>query len=185
MRPESSTLTLSTDYEEADFIRFLSKELPPGLVLVVKENPTMIGERPYDWYRQFDPLLNVILLDPAVRSRSVLERCVGVAGISGTVLFEAALLGKPTLAFGFPEFQSCVDYCGYRGAKEFLQACTSREPSRSGDRVLRYVAHVMSRGFVKGRLRRPSDDAFERDVEAIAEYVCSDCNLQNATARAV
>jgi hypothetical protein len=184
--PESSTLTTSTEYHEADLVRFLSKELPAGLTLVVKENPTMIGERPYSWYRQFRRLSNVVLLDPWVLSRRVLDGCLGVAGISGTVLFEAAMLGKPTLAFGYPEFLSCVDYSGHQATKEFLRACNNHEPSKTGNKVLQYVDYVMSNGVsLETESLRPNQTGFARDVDTISDYICRDCNLQNATARAV
>ena len=144
--PESSTLTLSTEYYEADLIRFIAKELLAGMCLVVKEHPHMVGIRPFSFYSNLADLLNVFLLDPRYPSKEVVEKSRGVTGISGTALFEAAMLQKPTHAFGEPEFLDILDFQGHAEFRDFVEHCAAGLPSRKFDQVLRYVKYMLDNG---------------------------------------
>jgi hypothetical protein len=144
--PESSTLTLSTEYYESDLIRFISKELPAGFELAVKENPNMVGLRPFNYYDELTELPNVCLLDPTIQSKELIQQSEGVAGVSGTALLEAAVLGKPTHAFGHPEFEAVVDYHGHAEFNSFVRACTTEEGQKDPNRVVKYLQFVIDNG---------------------------------------
>lgn len=121
--PESSTLTLSTEYNELELIAFLRRKLPVHIPIVVKENPNMLGERPFRFYHDLKKLPNLVLVDPFYPSSSLVRHASGVAGISGSSLFEAAMFGKPTLAFGIPEFYPLVTCKGREDVERFIQFC--------------------------------------------------------------
>lgn len=144
--PESSTLTLSTEYYESDLIRFMSKELPAGVKIGVKENPNMVGMRPFKYYKKIDQLPNVCLLDPEIESKQLIQHCQGVAGISGTALLEAATLGKPTHAFGYPEFETVIDYHGHDEFDSFIHQCMSNSESQSIERAEKYIQFIINDG---------------------------------------
>ncbi|MFC1521691.1 hypothetical protein ACFL6Y_04705 [Elusimicrobiota bacterium] len=81
-------------------IQTISRALPVDTHLVVKEHVFGIGQRPRDFYRQLQEIHNVIFLDPRESGIDVIRSARGVVTISGTSGLEAAMLGKPVMAFG-------------------------------------------------------------------------------------
>jgi len=144
--PESSTLTLSIEQYEIDLIRFIAKELPIGMSLVVKEHPMMVGDRPFEFYSELEKLPNVILLDPRYPSKEMVKESRGVTGISGTALLEAAMLQKHTHAFGKPEFLDVIEFQGHSEFQEFVEHCAGNFPPLKFDKVLRYVKYMLDKG---------------------------------------
>ena len=105
--PESSTLTKSPFYiNELMVIEQVSKSLPAGWLLYVKEHQAMIGQRSLKFYKKANSLHNVKMVsinfykDP----KPWIENAEGVITITGTSAYEAALLGKKSLIFGDVDF---------------------------------------------------------------------------------
>ncbi|MCS4181775.1 capsular biosynthesis protein [Salinibacter ruber] len=172
--PESSTLTLSTEYFERDLIRYIAKELPAHFAIAVKENPNMVGPRPYGYYEQIQEIPNVRLMDPAVPSKRLIRRSRGVVGISGTALLEAAVLRKPTLCFGHPEFESVLDYRGHSGLDEFLSACVAREGPRDPSKVVKYIQYILNYGRdvpLRDVRLSPGSEKFDHGLETIESMI--------------
>lgn len=106
--PESTTLIKSPFYpNEIAVIEAISKALPMGWKLYVKEHGAMIGERPLGFYRQIKRLTNVrfMMLDFYPDPKPWIQNSVGVITLSGTAAFEAAMMGKPSLMFGNTLFE--------------------------------------------------------------------------------
>lgn len=108
MIPESTTFTLAPLYiNELSIIEAVSKSLPAGWWLYVKEHPAMLGEREIKFYKQVNKLPNVKMVqfnyydDP----KPWIINSQGVVTISGTTAFEAALLGKPSVVFADVPFK--------------------------------------------------------------------------------
>ena len=93
--------------------------------MVVKENPMMIGDRRKKFYRWVSRQASVILVDPLMSSYELIINSKGVIGISGTALLEAAILGKPTHAFGHPEFRDFMTSSGYDDLDKFFHLALS------------------------------------------------------------
>ncbi|MHB8540293.1 MAG: capsular polysaccharide export protein, LipB/KpsS family [Candidatus Acidiferrales bacterium] len=85
---------------QAALIENISKSVPIGYRLIVKEHPGMKGERKPGYYRQIKKLCNVHLLSPSVDSHRVIEQSDAVLTITGSSAWEAILYGKPVIAFG-------------------------------------------------------------------------------------
>lgn len=101
--PESTTFTKAPFYiNELSVIEAVSKALPIGWYLYVKEHPAMLGERGIDFYERVKKLPNVKMMqlnyyeDP----KPWIVNSMGVVTITGTSAYEAAVLGKPALVFG-------------------------------------------------------------------------------------
>ena len=101
--PESTTFVKAPYYvNELNVIEQVSKSLPIGLTVYVKEHQSMLGERPISFYKSVAKLHNVKMVqfnyykDP----NPWLDKAVGVITITGTGAYEAALLGKKSLIFG-------------------------------------------------------------------------------------
>lgn len=100
--PESTTFVKAPFYiDELNIIAQVSKSLPIGWVLYVKEHQAMLGERSFEFYKKVKKFPNVKLVqlnyyqDP----KPWIENAQGVITIAGTSAYEAALLGKPSILF--------------------------------------------------------------------------------------
>lgn len=101
--PESTTFVKAPFYiNELYIIEQVSKSLPIGWKLYVKEHQAMLGERSYEFYRNVRKFPNVKLVqlnyynDP----KPWIENAKGVITITGTGAYEAAMLGKKSIVFG-------------------------------------------------------------------------------------
>ncbi|WP_375571419.1 hypothetical protein ABWH92_01275 [Ahrensia marina] len=109
--PEVSMQVFGRPFQnQIELIRTLALALPSNVVLLVKEHPRSIGFRPVGYYEKILEIPNVRLADPFLPSIALVKRAKLVAIISGTIGLEAAILGKPVLAFGRPT------YCALPGA---------------------------------------------------------------------
>ena len=102
--PESSLLTLSKFHDESECILKICADLDVNTFLVIKENPSMMGERHPSFYKKLLSVPNLILLHPSVDSRILTKNSLGVIGLSGTILVEACILNKPAFVIGEPEY---------------------------------------------------------------------------------
>lgn len=99
--PETSFQPASPEFfNQHAAIVSLSRDLPAGVLLAVKEHFPALGLRPENFYAQLSDLKNVVLLDINENSLELIKRCAATATITGSSGFEAAVIGKPVLAFG-------------------------------------------------------------------------------------
>lgn len=98
-QPEASTLVNGIWYSnQIALIEMLSKALPLGYTLVVKEHPRGRGMRPLWQYQHVASLHNVIISDAP--SKEIVRQCQMVVSVSGSVGLEALALDKPVLMLG-------------------------------------------------------------------------------------
>jgi hypothetical protein len=106
--PESTTLNKSPFFpNELSVIEAISKSLPVGWKLYIKEHGNMIGERPLSFYRHILRLSNtrIMKLNYYNDPKPWIEKSMGVITLSGTAAFEAAMLGKKSIMFGNTYFE--------------------------------------------------------------------------------
>ncbi|MDP6735239.1 MAG: hypothetical protein QF732_01900 [Nitrospinaceae bacterium] len=77
----------------------LARDLPAGVLLVIKENTSAIGRRTASFYDQISALKNVVLLRSDTSSIDAIKQAAATVTIAGTASMEAAILGKPSLTF--------------------------------------------------------------------------------------
>ena len=101
--PESTTFVKAPFYtNELMLIEAVSKALPVGWKLYVKEHQAMLGERGLEFYKNVNRIPNVKMVqynyynDP----KPWIANSLGVITITGTAAYEAALMGKRSLIFG-------------------------------------------------------------------------------------
>lgn len=109
--PESTTFVKAPFYiNELHIIEQISKSLPLGWKLYVKEHQAMLGERDFSFYWKVKKIPNVKLVqfnyynDP----KPWIQNAKGVITISGTSAYEAAMLGKKAIVFSDVPF-SLID----------------------------------------------------------------------------
>lgn len=78
----------------------ISKSVPVGYRVLVKEHPGMKGERRLGYYRDLRKLHNVRLLSPSLDSHDLIHASDVVLTITGSSAWEAILYERPVIAFG-------------------------------------------------------------------------------------
>ena len=114
--PEESTMIrapLLTN--QVAVIEALSKGLPLGMDLVVKEHATMVGRRPPGFYTTLSKMPKVILASPFENTFDLIRQAALTCAITGTAIWEAMMLQRPALVLGemFPYLTvgQGVDHC--------------------------------------------------------------------------
>lgn len=110
-QPEASIDVIGRYYED-QLMNILNvwRALPQGWFVYVKEHTNAIGDRSYGFYKKLQALSNVVLLDEKADSHQLILSAQAVVTVSGTVAYEAALLGKRSFTFGpcfFNIFENC------------------------------------------------------------------------------
>jgi hypothetical protein len=105
-QPEMSTLAQGIfAANQIALIENISKSLPLGYTLIVKEHPVMRGFRPAWQYRHIADMHNVEMCDAP--AKEIIRRCDAVLTISGTIAVEALAFGKPAIVFGGNFYNYC------------------------------------------------------------------------------
>jgi hypothetical protein len=102
LQPEATTSPMGGVYVDQFLaIETLSRSLPSGWSIAVKENPAQrYAKRDYGFYEQLAQTPNVHLVRRDTSTFDLIERCQAVATITGTAGWEALFKGKPALVFG-------------------------------------------------------------------------------------
>lgn len=99
MQPEQSTLTQGVWHlNQIALIENISKALPIGFTLVVKEHPINRGFRPAWQYAHINQLHNVMLFD--CDSKEIAHSVQAIITICGSIGMESLLLKKPVVMLG-------------------------------------------------------------------------------------
>ncbi len=107
-QPEASTMSLAPFYlDQLNIIENLSKSLPIGYRLYVKEHSYMLGRRSAEYYARIKALANVRLVSPFTDSFEIIERSSLVFTITGTPGLEAMILKRPVVVLGAAYFRFC------------------------------------------------------------------------------
>lgn len=85
---------------QVKLIQNIAAQLPPGILLYVKDHPHDVGYRSADDYHALAAVPNIRLIDSAQSGRSVTASSLGVITLTGTAGFEALLLEKRVFTFG-------------------------------------------------------------------------------------
>lgn len=111
VQPEASVDVFGRYYEDQLLnIKNLWRALPSGWILVVKEHTNAIGNRPIKFYEELQKLPNTVLIEETTNSYKVIRAAELVVTITGTLSYEAALMGVPSLTF-VPMFFNRLNRC--------------------------------------------------------------------------
>ncbi len=103
--PEVNLCVYSKPYlNQIEAVRLFSHNLPVGMKLVVKEHPWTIGKRPLSYYQKLLEIPNVVLADPRVQSRELVNNARIVTLIAGSIGLEALIVRKPVVLLGQTPF---------------------------------------------------------------------------------
>ncbi len=112
--PEASLNGLEPHFSNQMYaIELLSRSVPVGINVLVKEHPSGIGNRPSYWIDIIEKFPRVKLVHPLENSIDLIKHSIATATITGTSGFEAALLGKPVISLGPNYRYNFINYVTY------------------------------------------------------------------------
>lgn len=170
-RPESSTLTLGAGTDDDEAIAFISRRMPLGHLLAVKENPSMVRDRPKSFYRQLQKLPNVVIVDPLVSTPELILGSLGTLGVSGTALLESEILGVPALSLGLPEFDVAISDQGFDSVTKWLVDRTRGLRGSDADSLDRYFGVLLKQGMRLSLGAQRGSSEFEDEVGRLTSSV--------------
>jgi len=110
-QPEASVDNTGRYFEDQlEVIKNIWRILPEDTLLIVKEHSNAIGDRKLEFYNKISEYKNVEFIQYNEDSYSLINMCEAVFTISGTIAYEAALMGKPAFTF-IPIFFNKLSLC--------------------------------------------------------------------------
>lgn len=124
LQPEMTTDTWGFAYgDQLLALEELSAALESGVQIYVKENPKQTRfMREESFFQRLRTIPNVHYIDPGLSSFELTRKCICVATISGTVGWEALLMGRPVIHFGVAWFSALPGAFRWVGAATVKQA---------------------------------------------------------------
>lgn len=114
VQPEAS-IDVAGPYfsDQLKLIKDMRRALPFDTALVVKEHPNFLGQKSFRFFRKLKFLPNVYVVHPQTSTFDIYKSVNLVLTVSGTIAYEAGLLGIPTIIFSKQFFNgfSSVHYC--------------------------------------------------------------------------
>lgn len=105
VEPEATTAILSSHMSnQLFFIEQISKSMPAGFRLLVKEHQPMLGRRPKGFYQSLKAIPDVHLVSPFDDNFSLIKQAKAVCVLSGTAGWEAIMLGVPVIVVGYAQY---------------------------------------------------------------------------------
>lgn len=175
-QPEASTIVCAQKYEkQMFFLDNLAKSLPADTILYVKEHYAGLGTRPIEFYEQLKQYPNIKLISPWANARQLIEHAQSVVTLTGTMGWEAFLLGKPVIMAGDIFYSNAPGVIKtddiYQNYLDLLAGW--KQPSR--DEIINYLCEYI-RSARKGNTYGASDARFEDGnvslvVDSFMEYL--------------
>lgn len=154
VQPESATLIYSEWYVDLlSTIQNISRCLPLGTYLYVKEHTSAFGRRELKFYQMLKKLHNVRILGPWNNTDLLIVNSIGVIVLSSTMGWEALMHGKPTYVLGklFCNYISpVINIDGYDNLRKRLYEdyqIKKYQPLISDDSIVAFIASIQAASF--------------------------------------
>ena len=149
-QPEGSTCVCAKKYEkQLIFIDAWAKSLPADTVLYVKEHYTLLVHKELSFYKELKKYPNVVLINPWVNSRKLIENAEVVTTLTGTAGYEAMLLRKPVIIGGNAVYWNAPGVVNIKDVYgNYLETINGwKKPER--EEIIKYLC-ALFRSFHKG-----------------------------------
>ncbi|SOB76693.1 Capsule polysaccharide biosynthesis protein [Marinobacter sp. LV10R510-11A] len=182
-QPELTTTPLGGEASDQFYvIRELSKALPDGVKLVVKEHPSQYAKMLYGGQGRYlgcweaiSHLPNVLLCDMSVPSISLIKHAEGVVTITGTAGWEAIVNRKTSFHFGgawyqnFPQANK-LDFDNMRSKLVSSLNAPNASPVESAD-LCKYFGNYAIKADIHGLFKKQSREDVLRTVNYIKRSI--------------
>lgn len=166
-QPEASVDVFGRYYEDQlQNIKNLWRALPEGWNLLIKEHTNAIGDRPLSFYRALKALSGVYLVEEKTNSYEMIRQAALVVTITGTIAYEAALMGVPAVTFA-PTFFNQLNTCRHitlADLDQYRLSDIADELKAQADNRSAFSAYLYANSFV-GRMIDPISD--KRSIEPV------------------
>lgn len=175
-QPEASTIVCAQKYEkQMFFLDNLAKSLPADTVLYVKEHYAGLGTRPIEFYEQLKLYPNIKLISPWANGRQLIEHAQCVVTLTGTMGWEAFLLGKPVIMSGDIFYTNAPGVIKTDDIYQNYLSLLNNWAQPTRDEIIQYLCEYI-RSARKGNTYGASDLRFEEKnvklvVDSYMEYL--------------
>lgn len=147
-QPEYTVDTLGYPHSnQLEWVRLVAQSLPADVLLLVKEQQFMMGQRPLAFYRNLLSLPNVRLVAPEVNGRALTRDSCAVFTLSGTVGLEGMVLGVPTFIFCpifYSQFDGIISVCDPAELRQQVHAALHAHAVAAPEAVRAAIAAMYS-----------------------------------------
>lgn len=166
---------------QVKLIQNIAAQLPPGVLLYVKDHPHDPGYRSADDYLALKAVPNIRLLDSSVSGKEVTAHSIGVITQTGTTGFEALLLGKQVFTFGKTFYSPAPGVVYLRNIRDLRKAlyAATEQPLVKDIALHRYLTayfaalHPGLTDYFAGRAQRYGIDLEQNAIEVAAGLLAS------------
>lgn len=188
MEPETALGMKSPEFnEQLALIELIAKNLPAGVMLIVKEHLAAIGRRPRDFYKIILEIPNVVMVPPDAYAVDLARDAKAVAVITSTLGAEAAMLGVPVISFGLHNAYNFLDHVqvvtSWMELRPLLKRlCAEDDPAEKQQRKtdgLRFLAALKQTAMDLSwcnYLPKDREPATQREVQVLYESLAESLN---------
>jgi hypothetical protein len=177
-QPESSIDVFGRYYEDQwKLIHAIWRSLPAGWHLYVKEHSNAIGDRSPGFYRRIAALPNTQIIHERASATALIRASQAVFTVSGSIAYEAALLGKKSFTFApmfFNRFASCksITIDALRDCGDLRELIDAPNPSAMADAE----DYILSRSFL-GNFTDVHTDPTVLRLDNVTKLIAAFCSL--------
>ncbi len=159
-QPEASIDVLGRYYDDQFRNIFnIRRFLPADWPVLVKEHTNAIGDRSYGFYRRLQKIPGIYILNEKTDSHEAIRRSELVITVSGTVAYEAALMGKTAFTL-VPTFFNRLPHCRHVTLEDFRAADSVRDlmarAEEGDDDFARWLFRNSFRGIISDPHSNPA-----------------------------
>jgi len=166
-QPEASVDILGSYYsDQLWLIEAIVRSMPITHKLYVKEHSNAIGDRSINFYKKVKNLPNTVLVDPFVDTFDLIKKADLILTISGTVAYESAIIGTPSIVFAdmffnvLPKVYRCNNienlyYLIRKAIKKKYEPLSNEEK----EETVKFLAYVIANSF-EGVISDPQSDPY-------------------------
>lgn len=147
-QPESSIDVAGSFFsDQVALITFISRSLPANYELYVKVHPTDVDGKSLLFYRAIKNIPSVRLIHDSVDSRSLVANAAIVFTLTGTIGYEAGLMGRSVITFARNYYNELptVHYCESPPQLPSLITSILHERNKSFDEIKRDIVDFLAK----------------------------------------
>ncbi len=125
-------------------VDYISRTLPPGRLLLVKEHPASVGAYSYSRIKEISKLGNVRIVNPAVNSYDIINRARCVVTVNSKVGAEAIMQRRPVVTLGASFYRGkglTVDVDSIEQLPEAIDEASNKDLLKE-DKVIEFLSRV-------------------------------------------
>jgi hypothetical protein len=149
-QPEASIDVLGSYFSnQLETIKTISRSIPFHFELYVKEHSNSVGDRGIKYYRELKKIPGVKLISPSINSHDLIRNAELVITVSGTIAYEAALMGVPSMTIAPMFFGPILTINGFNPYSKQLKEYFVNQKKIVADEeiIIKFLADLFCNSF--------------------------------------